>query len=461
MRKIYKFFRFIVRGYIIPVHSSRRKIVVKLYQISLKKVIRWWKIKNSKRHQIRKILKKSRDKYFKNLPLRSVLNLRDDGRPKILVIPSAYPSRKSPLVGTFFQEQSNVMLPDFDVKILYGHRKELNGEGFSYSINNRLENPEGLYFYYDYCQLDPEIDNYQRMVWSYEVILDEIIENGWSPDVIHAHSSIYGGIVAHYLGKKFKVPVVLSEHMMFLLHDFSKFLQDKVFEAFEGVNLVNSLSTDKMRAILMHGIKCDPIVIGNMVDDELFNISDEKNSNELFEILIVAGASYIKDLQTFFKSIREIIDAGHEDIHATIIGNGVWGDENYSAHLKELKIEKYCSFVGTVARTDMPRYYNKCDVFVSSSIAEGFQVSILEAMVSGKPVVTTRHGGAEDNMRSENGILVGIRDFKAIADAIIKIKTHEVEFDPKTIRQTVVEKYGKVAFKKKIADIYDDLIEGK
>lgn len=448
------------RSYIIPVGSDRRKNVVRLYQIFLKDI--WQSFKNRKENrQIKQILEKNNSEYFTELPLTNFLTLKDDGRKKILVVPSAYPTKKSPLVGTFFQDQGNVMIPDFDVKVLYGQPKELVGKSLFYDSEGILKDPEGIFFYYDYDPQGSEEDNYGKMVSAYSIILGEMIDQGWIPDILHAQSSVYGGIVANYLGKKFKIPVMLCENMMFLLHNFSKFLQNKIFEAFEEAEMVTPPSTDKMRTILMHGIKCDPVVIGNMVDDDLFQISEKKNNNEVFEILIVAGSSYIKDLHTFFNSIKEIIDRGHDDIHATIIGNGVWGDQSYDSYVKELGIEKYCTFISTVARNDMPRYYNKCDVFVSSSIAEGFQVSIMEAMASGKPVVTTAHGGAEDNMRPENGVVVKIRDYKAIADAIIKIKKHEIEFDPGTIRQTVVEKYGKTAFKEKIANLYNNILDGR
>lgn len=458
MQKIISFLRYYIRKYVIPVGSERRNKLVKVYQKFLKERVQILKAERAD-VQIRKRLEKNMDAYFNKLPLESFLNFKDDGRKKILVIPSAYPTKKTPLLGTFFQDQSYVMTPDFDVKILYGQPKELKGKGIDYGEDDILTVPEGLSFYYDYDPQDTELNNFEKMIIAYEFILCRMIQKGWRPDILHAQSSVYGGIVANYLGKKFKVPTMLCENMMFLLHNFSKFLQNKILEAFNGANKITPPSTDKMRAILMHGIKCDPIVIGNMVDDDLFNISNEASSGGVFEILIVAGSSYIKDLPTFFNSIKEIIDRGYKDIHATIVGNGVWGDENYSAYIKKIGIDGYCTFIDTVARKDMPYYYNRCNVFVSTSIAEGFQVSILEAMASGKPVVTTNHGGVEDNLKAENGILVNIRDYKAIADSIIRIKKCEVEFNPEIIRQTVVERYGKVAFKNKISNIYNEIIE--
>jgi glycogen synthase len=51
--------------------------------------------------------------------------------------------------------------------------------------------------------------------------------------------------------------------------------------------------------------------------------------------------------------------------------------------------------------------YRRGDVFVSPSCAEGFPITILEAMATGLPVVSTDVVGVRDCVRPEdNGVLV-------------------------------------------------------
>ncbi|MDD5669776.1 MAG: glycosyltransferase family 4 protein, partial [Candidatus Omnitrophica bacterium] len=50
----------------------------------------------------------------------------------------------------------------------------------------------------------------------------------------------------------------------------------------------------------------------------------------------------------------------------------------------------------------MADFYNRCDVFVLSSLAEGFPLPVLEAMACGCPVITTACGGVSDY--AEDGV---------------------------------------------------------
>lgn len=62
--------------------------------------------------------------------------------------------------------------------------------------------------------------------------------------------------------------------------------------------------------------------------------------------------------------------------------------------------------------TEMPynklvNLYNSCDVFVSPTRAEAFNLPCIEAMACGKPVITTNFGGQTDYVNDSNGWLVG------------------------------------------------------
>ena len=54
----------------------------------------------------------------------------------------------------------------------------------------------------------------------------------------------------------------------------------------------------------------------------------------------------------------------------------------------------------------MNELYNKCDVFVSPTRAESFNLPCLEALAVGKPVITTNFGGQTDFINESNGWLI-------------------------------------------------------
>jgi glycosyltransferase involved in cell wall biosynthesis len=60
------------------------------------------------------------------------------------------------------------------------------------------------------------------------------------------------------------------------------------------------------------------------------------------------------------------------------------------------------------------------DLFVLASLSEGLPISILEAMASGVPVISSDVGGIRELVsHNETGLLVPAGDEKALADAII------------------------------------------
>lgn len=83
----------------------------------------------------------------------------------------------------------------------------------------------------------------------------------------------------------------------------------------------------------------------------------------------------------------------------------------------ELSLENRFIFLGF--RTDIPRILGDLEVFVLSSTSEGMPLAVLEAMASGKAIVTTRCGGIPEVVdHGQNGLLVPPSDSGALAAAI-------------------------------------------
>ncbi|HEY6042652.1 MAG TPA: glycosyltransferase family 4 protein [Anaerolineae bacterium] len=75
-------------------------------------------------------------------------------------------------------------------------------------------------------------------------------------------------------------------------------------------------------------------------------------------------------------------------------------------------------------RSDAARLLHASDVFVLPSLAEGFSLSLIEALASGLPVVATRVGGAPEVIRDgENGFLVEPANAAGLAQAVSRALT--------------------------------------
>ena len=103
--------------------------------------------------------------------------------------------------------------------------------------------------------------------------------------------------------------------------------------------------------------------------------------------------------------------------------SGIGPDYDSSRELAA-KLGLDVAFPGYVDYDAAPALYDKADVFVSPTYAEGFSNTILEAMASGLPSVSCFAVGVVDCLRdNDNGLLVQPGDVPAQAEALRRIIT--------------------------------------
>ncbi|MGQ9813580.1 MAG: glycosyltransferase family 4 protein [Candidatus Roseilinea sp.] len=89
-------------------------------------------------------------------------------------------------------------------------------------------------------------------------------------------------------------------------------------------------------------------------------------------------------------------------------------------HIHQLGLERFVSILGY--RADVARLLAASDLFVLPSLAEGFALSIVEALAAGLPVIATCVGGAPEIIRpGQNGFLVPPADARALAEHIVEV----------------------------------------
>jgi glycosyltransferase involved in cell wall biosynthesis len=97
--------------------------------------------------------------------------------------------------------------------------------------------------------------------------------------------------------------------------------------------------------------------------------------------------------------------------------------------IKEKNLENIVKFLGF--RNDTPDLYKAADVFVLSSRSEGMPMVILEAMMSGLPVVATKVGGVPSTIR-DTGILTESANPQKLSEAMQEIIKNKDELGKKT-----------------------------
>lgn len=145
-----------------------------------------------------------------------------------------------------------------------------------------------------------------------------------------------------------------------------------------------------------------------------------RNHPKIFGTL--ARLSPEKDLKTLILGFHSYIKKSNDDAILKIFGEGKLNDE-----LQEL-IDKLdlSESVKLMGKTDYPAMsINEFDVFVLTSLFEGFGMVLLEAMALSKPVICSRIGAAEEVM-SDNGAAVyfKVSDYLDLADKMTNLSTY-------------------------------------
>jgi glycosyltransferase involved in cell wall biosynthesis len=101
-----------------------------------------------------------------------------------------------------------------------------------------------------------------------------------------------------------------------------------------------------------------------------------------------------------------------------LVLTGRWSPRFRSAFLQQLgPLASRVIEAGFVPDDLMPAYYTMADVYVSSSLLEGFGLPLAEALACGTPVVAF-HTGATPEVVGPGGVLVPPRDTVLLAEAI-------------------------------------------
>lgn len=150
------------------------------------------------------------------------------------------------------------------------------------------------------------------------------------------------------------------------------------------------------------------VVIPHGVDLETFYPIETKK--DTFRFLANKGLRNLEDRGGIQYLIRAYLDEfkPEENVELVLKINPAYGVPNLLKMFPELtgKIPKITYIPENYTKEQLNKLYNECDVFVSPTRAEAFNLPCLEALACGKPVITTNYGGQTDFCSKNTGWLV-------------------------------------------------------
>lgn len=138
-------------------------------------------------------------------------------------------------------------------------------------------------------------------------------------------------------------------------------------------------------------------------------------------ILSVGTIEPRKDFSTLIKAYNMARNKKPGPFHKLVIaGRTGWKSEaTYNEH-KLSPFKEDIIFTGRISDQELTQLYNQADIFVCTSLFEGFGFPPLEAMSCGLPVICSDSSSLSEVIGAA-GILVGPGDIDGFADNIIKV----------------------------------------
>lgn len=259
-------------------------------------------------------------------------------------------------------------------------------------------------------------------------------------DVTHSAAAAFCGIPCVLAKMEYGTPFLLTEHGVYLREQYlsrmqrgyPSFLNTFLIRMIHSVVNLNYAFADQVSPVCGYntrwerrfGVENEKIrVIYNGVDEDVFKPSKKALNNEHPTVVSIARIDPAKDIITLMKAAK-IVKKEIPDVRFIIYGS-VTVPEYYEECLKvkeELKLGDSFIFGGHV--NNVAEAYQSGDVVALSSITEAFPYSVVEAMMVGKPVISTDVGGIGEAI-GDCGILVEPRHAEGFAQAVITLLKNE------------------------------------
>ena len=378
----------------------------------------------------------------------------------IMFIPSWYSNVRNKVHGSFFKEQaSELQKAGVKVTVAYNEVWPLTmigkiheEKGLNYNIEDGLK----TYRYKNYNYIPKNALMFKVFNKRMEKLYKEIVKKEGPIDIIHAQSSLWGGISAAYISEKYNIPLVITEHSSvergpYVKNSYVPLIRDSHKKAKKVITVGNGLKNEIQALSGRNDIE----VIGNLVDLSKFTIK-KRIQNEKFIFFSLAFLEGEKGFDTLIKAFAKKF----KDKEAMLY---IGGDGSQRAWLEALAqengVKKQIIFLGALSRDDVAKWMNKCDCFVLPSRYETFGVVYIEALASGRPVIGALNGGAEDIINNLNGYLVPIDDIDKLAEKMLELYKKIDSYNEEEIRSDCLKRFSPEVIVNKIISVYKEVLK--
>ena len=381
-----------------------------------------------------------------------------DKSASILFIPKWFPGKTDPQNGVFILKHAQCIASFYPVKIMHLCAVKEQNERFEFA-NESQENIEILHCYYKTgSSAISRPFNLLIYLLAFLKSYKKLYPSG-KPLLTHAHVFNRTVALAYFLKLWKGIPYLVSEHWtVYLKGQFDEYsaIQKKFIRHLarksEAITAVSSVLLNAMKRCGLESKRMK--VIGNAVPapKSIYTESDKK----------IIGV--VADFDDKNKRISAVINAFSElspdnrewELH--IVGGG--DDESKLHQLatdKQMK-DKKIFFHGRQNNEYVYQFLRDISFLVNFSKHETFSVILIEAILHGKPVISSKSGGPEAFINDDNGLLVDKNDLSGLKSAMLKMIQGYKEYDTEKLIASVGDKYSPEKIGESFNDLYLEIL---
>jgi glycosyltransferase involved in cell wall biosynthesis len=275
--------------------------------------------------------------------------------------------------------------------------------------------------------------------------------SSFKPDIVHSNVLFFGGLLGDYVSKKFKVPLVMTEHWS----KAGNYLQEGLYKgkakkALDHASMLMPVSNYLAGTFKGFIDEKKITVVPNVVDTDLFAYHERKTNPD--KIVFACCANWVdpKRPDLFFEALEVYKKKSGKDFILQAIGGG-----DKLLPLKEKKWSFEVNYYGFTEGEKIVEIFKQTDFLLHASGLETFSVVLAEAGCMGIPMIASNTGAIPELVNEENGILCE-NTADSWVNAIEKIRT--IDFDRKKIAGSMMEKASLKKVGEKYMEIYKKII---
>jgi len=282
-----------------------------------------------------------------------------------------------------------------------------------------------------------------------------------APDIIHVQALWPAGIIAQAINRRHKIPYVVTEHSEEYLAGTNRkltkyplFVRHVLAPLAAGAVSTITVSRFLGERLVELGLAKDPVVVPNAVRPVKAYPQVTRKPHLITHVSVMGPAKNIAGLLQACARLS----ARRADFRLRLVGDGELRNE-LEAMSGSLGLTGIVEFTGRKSLEEVYDLLADSAFAVVSSFYETFSMAAAEALMCGRPVLSTRCGGPSEFITAETGLLVESDDLQALAEGLEWMLDNYTRFDPLRLNEYACKRFSPDVVGRQIVDVYEEALD--